>query len=117
MFTSFYTSTSEINPEKITLLRQHFQERSAKDSLYQSYLRDLDTLDQIRKKKAVSLQDATAKSETETIKRIEKEWFKEPDSTKELTRDEVLNQSVSVVADLAEIEARHPKLKTLPLSH
>ncbi len=114
---SFYTSTSEINPEKITLLRQHFQERSAKDSLYQSYLRDLDTLDQIRKKKAVSLQDATAKSETETIKRIEKEWFKEPDSTKELTRDEVLNQSVSVVADLAEIEARHPKLKTLPLSH
>ncbi len=114
---SYYTSTSEITPEKITMLRQKFQERSAKNPLYQSYLRDLDTLDQIRKKKAVSLQDATAKSETETIKRIEKAWLKEPDSAKELTKDEVLNQSVSVVADLAEIEALHPQLKTLPLSH
>ena len=114
---SFYTCTSEINPEKITMLRQKFQQRSAKNPLYQSYLHDRDTLDQIRKKKAVSLQDATAKSETETIKRIEKEWFKEPDSTKELSKDEVLNQSVAVVADLAEIDAMKPQLKTLPLSH
>ena len=99
------------------MLRQKFQQRSAKNPLYHSYLHDRDTLDQIRKKKAVSLQDATAKSETETIKRIEKEWFKEPDSTKELSKDEVLNQSVAVVADLAEIDAMKPQLKTLPLSH
>ena len=79
---SFYTLAAEINPGKIEILRQKFQERSAKNPLYQSYLRDLDTLDQIRKKKTVSLQDATAKSETETIKRIEKEWVKEPDSTR-----------------------------------
>ncbi len=114
---SFYTPAAEINPGKIEILRQKFQERSAKNPLYQSYLRDLDTLDQIRKKKTVSLQDATAKSETETIKRIEKEWVKEPDDTKELSKDAVLNQSVAVVADLAELDAAQPPAKTLPLSH
>ena len=114
---SFYTPFAEINPRKIEILRQKFQERSAKNPLYQSYLRDLDTLDQIRKKKAVSLQDATAKSETETIKRIEKEWVKEPDATKELSNDAVLNQSVAVVADLAELDAAQTSAKTLPLSH
>ena len=114
---SFYTPTEEINPAKIGILRQKFQERSSKDTLYQSYLRDLDTLDQIRKKKSVSLQDAAVKSEAETIKRIEKEWIKEPNTTKELSKDAVLNQSVAVVADLAELEAVQLPAKALPLSH
>ncbi len=114
---SFYTPTEEINQVKIGILRQKFQERSSKDTLYQSYLRDLDILDQIRKKKSVSLQDAAVKSETETIKRIEKEWVKEPDTTKELSKDVVLNQSVAVVADLAELEAVQLPAKALPLSH
>ncbi len=114
---SFYTPTADINPGKIEILRQKFQERSSKNSLYQSYLRDLDTLDHIRKKKAVSLQDATAKSETETIKRIEKEWIKEPEATKEPSKDAVLNLSVAVAADLAELESVQPPATTLPLSH
>ncbi len=114
---SFYTPTAEINPEKIGLLRQKFQERSSKDTLYQSYLRDMDTLDQIRKKKSVSLQDATVKSETETIKRIEKEWVKEPDATTGPSKDAVLNMSLAVVADMAELEAVQPPAKALPLSH
>jgi len=114
---SFYTPTAEINSEKIDLLRQKFQERSLKDTLYQSYLLDMDTLDQIRKKKSVSLQDKTVKSETETIKRIEKEWVKDPDAAIGSSKDAVLNLSLTVVADMAELEAVQPPAKALPLSH
>ena len=41
--------------------------------------------------------------------RIEKEWLKEQDTTKELSKDAVLNESAAVVADLAEIEAGYRK--------
>jgi len=101
---SFYKPGAEVTPEKITVIRQKFLERSAKDPLYQSYLQDLDVLDQIRKKKTVSLQDSAVKSEAETLKKIEKRWIKEPDATKELSKDAVLNESAAVVADLAAIE-------------
>ncbi len=114
---ALYKPTADISPEKVNLLRQKFQERSSKNSLYQNYLHDIDTLDQIRKKKAVSLLDSTVKSETETIKQIERQWIKEPDTTQELNKDAVLSQSVAVVADLAEIEAGQPPASTLPLSH
>ncbi|MEI7747595.1 MAG: carboxy terminal-processing peptidase [Chlorobiaceae bacterium] len=101
---SFYKPTAEITPEKIELLRKTFQEQSSKNPLYQSYLDDLKTLDQIRKKKSVSLQDSSVKSETETIKQIEKRWVLEQDATKDLKKDVLLNQSAAVVADLAEIK-------------
>ena len=100
---SFYKPTAEVTPEKVELLRKKFQEQSSRNSLYQSYLDDLKTLDQIRQKKAVSLQDSSVKSETETIKQIEKRWVLEQDATKDLKKDVLLNQSASVVADLAEI--------------
>ncbi|MFZ4525077.1 MAG: carboxy terminal-processing peptidase [Chlorobium sp.] len=100
---SFYKATAEVTPEKIELLRKKFQEQSSRNPLYQSYLDDLKTLDQIRQKKAVSLQDSSVKSETETIKQIEKRWVLEQDAAKDLKKDVLLNQSASVVADLAEI--------------
>ena len=99
---SFYKPTAEISPEQIELLRKKFQEQSSKNLLYQSYLNDLYTLDKIRKKKSVSLQDSEVKSETETIKQIEKRWALEQDSTKDLSKDVLLNQSAAVVANMAE---------------
>ena len=113
---AYYKPTTEISPEMINLLTQKFQERSLKNPLYQNYLHDLNTLDQIRKKKAVSLQDAEVKSETETIKQIEKRWVQEQDATKDPVKDVLLNQSASVVADLAEIrkEQAQQLSKTLP---
>ena len=102
---SFYKPTAEISPEQIELLRKKFQEQSSKNLLYQSYLNDLYTLDKIRKKKSVSLQDSEVKSETETIKQIEKRWALEQDSTKDLSKDVLLNQSAAVVANMAEIKA------------
>jgi carboxyl-terminal processing protease len=106
---SFYKPGADINPEKIKVIYQKFQVRSTMDTLYQSYLHDLDTLDQIRKKKSVLLQDSAVKSETEKLKQIEKQWIKEPDAAKELSKDAVLNQSVAVVADLAELDAGQGK--------
>ncbi len=116
---SLYKPTAEISPERIELLRQKFQEQSSKNLLYQSYLDDLNTLDKIRKKKAVSLQDSEVKSETETIKQIEKRWALEQDSTKDLSKDVLLNLSVAVVADLADIKAgeAQPDSQKHPLSH
>jgi carboxyl-terminal processing protease len=115
---SFYKPTAEITPEKIELLCKKFQEQSSKNPLYQSYLDDLKTLDQIRKKKSVSLQDSEVKSETETIKQIEKRWVLEQDATNDLKKDVLLNQSAAVVADLAEINTVpvQPDSRKLPLS-
>ncbi len=102
---SFYRPTVEVNQEEIALLRQKQQERALKSRYYQSYLHDLNTLNQIRKKKAVSLQDSVFKSEIERIKQIEGQWIVDQDSTKGKNRDAVLNQSAAVVADLAGIKA------------
>ena len=97
---ALYHPTGEINPAKINLLRQKEVERSTKNSLYQTYLHDLTTLDLIRKKKTVSLQDTAFKSEIETIKQIEKQWVPDQNVTKELNKDVLLNEAAGVVADL-----------------
>ena len=98
-----YQPTAEISPEKISVLRQQEIERSSNNALYQSYLHDRNTLDQIRKKKSASLQDAAFKSETETIKQIGKLWNQEQNETREISKDVVLNEAAGVVADLTEL--------------
>ena len=101
---AFYRPTSEVSPEDITLLRQKQQERASKNRQYQSYLFDLNTLNQIRKKKVVLLQDSSFKSEIESIKRIEGLWVQDQDSTKNINKDILLHQSAAVVSDLAELK-------------
>ncbi len=113
---SFYRPTIEVSQEEIALLRRKLQERVLKSHYYQSYLHDLNTLNQIRKKKAVSLQDSVFKLETERIKRIEGQWIVDHDSAKGKNRDILLNQSAAVVADLAELKAnqRHTIIRMSP---
>ncbi|MEI6639619.1 MAG: tail-specific protease, partial [Chlorobium sp.] len=65
---------------------------------------DLNTLNQIRKKKVVLLQDSTFKSEIETIKKIEGLWVHDQDSTKNINKDVLLYQSAAVVSYLAELK-------------
>ena len=60
----------------------------------------MSTLDRIRKKKSVSLQDAAFKSEIETIKKIEKQWVPEQNTAKDISKDVLLNEAAGVVADL-----------------
>jgi carboxyl-terminal processing protease len=113
---SFYRPTAEVSQEEIALLRQMQQERSLKNRTYQSYLHDLNILNQIRKKKAVSLQDSAFKSEMERIKQIEGQWIQDPDSTKSQNKDILLNQSAAVVSDIAVLKAnqKHTVTRTLP---
>jgi carboxyl-terminal processing protease len=113
---AFYQPLGDITLEDITSLRLKFRERAAKNRLYQSYLHDLGVLDQIRSKKSVLLQEAAFKSETESIKQIEKQWAHEPDSTKNTGRDIILNQSAAVVSDLSNIKAARTQtvIRTLP---
>ena len=116
---SLYKPVADITPEVLELLRKKYQDQSSSNLLYQSYLDDLNTLDQIRKRKTISLQDPEVKSETETIKKIEKQWVREQDSPKDQGKDVVLKQSATVVADLEEIRTaskRQDPLK-LPVSH
>ncbi|TLU55013.1 MAG: tail-specific protease [Chlorobium sp.] len=101
---SFYRPTGEVTQEDIALLRQKQQERSSKNRQYQAYLADLNTLNQIRKKKVVLLQDSTFKSEIETIKKIEGLWVHDQDSTKNINKDVLLYQSAAVVSYLAELK-------------
>ena len=102
---ALYKPTAEISTEKISLLRQKETLRSSKNALYQTYLHDRNTLDQIRKNKAVSLQESAFKTEIETIKKIEKQWVQKPDGIKEPGKDVLLNEAAGVVSDLALLNA------------
>ncbi|MEI6692497.1 MAG: carboxy terminal-processing peptidase [Chlorobium sp.] len=102
---AFYRPTAEVNQEEIAALRKKFQERTSKNHLYQAYLHDQNALNQIRKKKLMSLQDTAFKTEIETIKQIEKQWIQSPDSTKSLNKDVLINQSAAIVADMADLKA------------
>ena len=98
---SFYSPTGNISPPVIAALQQKFNEHTTGNPLYQSYLQDLNLLDQIRRKKAVSLQETAFKSESESIKQIEKKWVREPDEKKEIGKDVLLNEAAAVVSELA----------------
>ena len=97
---TLYHPTAEVTLEKINKLREKEAERASKNTLYQTYLQDLSTLDQIRKKKSVTLQDTAFKSEIETIKKIEKQWVPDQSAAKDLSKDVLLNEAAGVVADL-----------------
>ena len=113
---AFYRPTAEVSQEEIGVLKKKFQERSSKNHLYQAYLHDVNVLNQIRKKKLMSLQDTVFKSEIENIKHIEKLWVQAPDSAKSMNKDVLINQSAAVVSDIAELKAieRHTVVRTSP---
>ncbi|MCX6180166.1 MAG: carboxy terminal-processing peptidase [Chlorobiales bacterium] len=114
---AFYRPTADVKQEELGILRKRFQERSSKNHLYQTYIHDVNVLNQIRKKKMTSLQDSLFKSEIETIKKIEKQWVQSQDSTKSLNKDVLLNQSAAVVSDMAELKAieRHTIIRSSPM--
>ncbi|MEI8033144.1 MAG: carboxy terminal-processing peptidase [Chlorobiaceae bacterium] len=96
----------DVTAEDIATLRQKEQFRSSKNPLFQEYRRDLTALEEIRRKKVVSLQDADFKSEIEAIKKIEKQWIQTPSAAGTATRDVLLQESAGVVRDLGSIKSR-----------
>ena len=102
-----YQVTGQITPAAIGQLKQKERVRSTANQQYQAYLRDLATLDRIRRKKGVVLQDAAFKSEAEVIKQIGKKWGADRETAKPGVSDVLLNESASVLIDLGGVQA-HP---------
>lgn len=98
---AIYQPLAAFTQDDIGVLRQKELERLSKNLLYQTYLQDLKTIDRIRKKKGVSLQDTAFKSSIDAIKKIEKHWLQ--DSAKESLKDLLLLESAGVVADMAKL--------------
>jgi carboxyl-terminal processing protease len=105
---SFCSPSLEVSQPMLSALRQKFQGRILGDPAYQSYLKDVATLNAIRKKKAVSLKESVFRVETEKIKLIEKLWVPETEGDAKLPkgkgRDIVLDEAVGITADLAGIK-------------
>jgi len=91
-----FMPTKDVNSEEISLLNHQFLGRASKTQQFQAYLHDVSVLNQIRKRKTVSLQERPFKSDKEIIKRLEKKW----DQGKRLNRDVLLTEAESVVSDL-----------------
>ncbi|EAT59872.1 carboxyl-terminal protease [Chlorobium ferrooxidans DSM 13031] len=96
-----YQPVAALSQAEIGVLRQKELERAKANPLYQTYLRDLKTIDLIRKRKGASLQETAFKSAMENIKKIEKQWAL--DSSKESDNDLLLIESAGVVSDMAKL--------------
>jgi len=92
---ALYEKSNEANVKKINVLRSNFQQRSLKDILYQQYLGDLNTLDQIRSRTGVTLQESLYRSEMDALKEIDKKWSHPDDSSKDI----ILQEALGVIAD------------------
>ncbi len=79
----------------IVLLRDRHQLRAGKDSLYARYQADLNLLKSFRKKETISLFEPDFKAEMKRIEGFEAQWNKEDEP------DILLNQTASIVADMA----------------
>ncbi len=97
---------NDVKPEDIAILRQKEQDRSSKSPLFLDYRRDLTTLEGIRSKKSVSLQDTDFKSDIESIKKIEKLWIQSPSTAANIEKDVLLQHSAGIVMDLGNIKAQ-----------
>jgi carboxyl-terminal processing protease len=99
---AFYSPQGGVSREKIAVLRQKFQDRTARDLTYQAYLRDLNSLNLIRKKKEVLLLESAFREDNEKLKRIQDKWGQDKDG--KLKKDYILQQSGSIMKDLIDLE-------------
>ena len=96
---AIFTPENEVSKEDITALKQKFQDQSARDQQYQSYLHDLATLNRIRKRKEVLLVESAFKTETQTLKHIQERWGQDKPGKKKTT-DIILQEAGTIMNDL-----------------
>lgn len=99
---AYYRPTQEVNSEDIYELRQKFAGRTSNSPLYQNYLHDLTTLEQIRKKRDVPLLNTAYMAELATVKQINNRWIQK----KEGRMDIMFNESADILADLITLKAK-----------
>ncbi|MGC8774760.1 MAG: carboxy terminal-processing peptidase [Chlorobaculum sp.] len=102
-----YMPSGAVTKADITLLKKEFAEQSAKDKLYQSYLADLATLNRIRQRKSVSLQDKGFEAENKTLKEIQDRWGdSNVDTGKKKKTDFILQEAAGILDDLVALKSR-----------
>ncbi|MBN1279257.1 MAG: carboxy terminal-processing peptidase [Chlorobiaceae bacterium] len=94
---TFYRPVSGVSREEIDRIRKSYALTALQDNISQEYIRDLGILNRIRKRKTVSLNESAYKSETETLKKIEKRWMNDGDSVKVKSNDFMLNKSAEIM--------------------
>ncbi|ABL65359.1 carboxy terminal-processing peptidase [Chlorobium phaeobacteroides] len=92
-------------------LLQQYKARSSSQKVYQDYMRDLASLNAIRKKKVVSLNEKTFKTESERLKQIEQSWAVEQDGVKNPSKDFMLNRSAEIMSDMIPPDSGSQALK------
>ena len=112
-----YTPSGAVSRDEIALLKKQFAEESAKDKLYQSYLSDLATLNRIRQKKSVSLQEQSFEAENKTLKEIQERWGDSNAETgKKKKTDFILQEAAGILDDLVAFKARPAAPSARPAS-
>jgi carboxyl-terminal processing protease len=101
-----YNPQGSISREDVAAIKKKFEEQSAQDKLYQSYLGDLATLNRIRKKKSISLSDTGFQNENQTLKHIQENWGDSNIKTgKKKVTDFILQEAAGIMDDLVSREA------------
>ncbi|RXK85183.1 tail-specific protease [Chlorobaculum sp. 24CR] len=102
-----YMPSGAVTKEDITLLKKEFTEQSAKDKLYQSYLADLTTLNRIRQRKSVLLQEKGFETDNKILKEIQERWGdSNVDTGKKKKTDFILQEAAGILDDLVALKAR-----------
>jgi carboxyl-terminal processing protease len=108
---ALYTPLGTTGREGIGRLQQQYRARSSSQKVYQDYMRDLGSLNAIRKKKIVSLNEKTFKTESERLKQIEQSWSVEQDGVKNPSKDFMLNRSAEIMSDMIPPDSGSQTLK------
>jgi len=112
---ALYTPSGIVTRDDIAILKKQFSEQSAKDKAYQSYMSDLATLNRIRKKKSVALQEKSFEADNKTLKAIQERWGDaDAETGKKKKTDFILQKTAGIMNDLVALKSRNaaaPALK------
>jgi carboxyl-terminal processing protease len=102
-----YTPSAAVTRDDIAFLKKQFADQSAKDKQYQSYLADLATLNRIRQRKSVSLQEKSFEAENKILKDIQERWGDSNiDTGKKKKIDFILQEAAGILDDLVSLKSR-----------
>lgn len=109
-----YTPVGSVSRADISMLKSEFKAQAAKDTQYQAYLKDLETLNRIRNKKSVSLQEKNFETESKTLKQIQDRWGDENLETgKKKKTDFIIQETAGIMDDLIDLKAQETDVPML----
>ncbi|NTU54171.1 MAG: carboxy terminal-processing peptidase [Chlorobiaceae bacterium] len=102
-----YLTSGLVSKADILSLKNDFSAKIARDKLFQAYQSDLATLNRIRKRKGVSLQEKSFEAESRMLKGIQERWGDaNPETGKKKKTDFILQQTAGILDDLVSLKSR-----------